>query len=198
LFFGSKSVRILLRKKPDLWVYFTLEIVKVDTTEGGRVSTAKPKTANVAAAATVDGLRIAAIVLCIIGLFVAGYLSWAELAAEETVCADTGKIDCAAVQKSAYADTYGLPVGVTGFLGYVAILGVLILEDQVKFLATYGRTIVVCMALFGVIFLIYLSLIEATVLDAWCQWCVASAIIITLLLVVSILRLTRFLAPLRS
>lgn len=162
------------------------------------MSTAKPKAANVAAATNVDWLRVISIVLCIIGLFIAGYLSWAELANKETVCADTGKIDCAAVQKSAYADTYGLPVGVTGFLGYAAILAILILEDQVKLAAIYGRTLVVCMALFGVIFSIYLSLIEGTVLDAWCQWCVASAIIITALLVVSILRLTRFLTPLRS
>lgn len=187
-------VKIFLEEKSGFMSIFY--IMTCET--GGSVNTVKSKAAEVTAATPVDGLRIAAIVLCVIGLFVAGYLSWAELADKETVCADTGSIDCEAVQKSAYADTYGLPVGVTGFLGYVAMLAVLILEDQVKLAATYGRTAVLCMALFGVIFSIYLSLIEGTVLNAWCQWCIASAITITILFVVSVVRLNRFLTPLRS
>lgn len=145
-----------------------------------------------------DKLRLAMIAFSIVGLFVAVYLSWAEVTDSETVCADTGKINCATVQKSAYSETMGIPVAVMGLLGYIAILGVLVLEDQVNFLATYGRTLVLGFALFGTMFSAYLSALEATVLDAWCQWCVASAVVITILLALSIWRWIEFVQPLRK
>lgn len=145
-----------------------------------------------------DWLRVLATVLAILGAFVAGYMAWAEVTGNETVCVDTGSIDCAAVQESAYATTLGIPVAVMGLLGYLAILGVLLLEDQVDILAAYGRTLVVAMALFGVMFQTYLTYIEAAVLEKWCQWCVASFVIITAVLVVGAVRLNAFLKPLRD
>lgn len=145
-----------------------------------------------------DWLRVLAIVLAILGVFVAGYMTWAEVTGNETVCANTGSIDCAAVQESAYAKTLGIPVAVMGLVGYLAILGVLMLEDRVEILAAYGRTLVVAMALFGVMFQTYLTYVEAAVLEKWCQWCVASFVIITALLIVGALRLNAFLKPLRD
>lgn len=156
------------------------------------------KVGSVASTIAVDWARAIAIVLAILGMFVAGYMSWAEVTGNETVCADTGTIDCAAVQESAYASTLGFPVAVMGLLGYIAILGVLVLEDQIDFLAAYGRTFVVAMALFGVMFQTYLTYIEAAVLEKWCQWCVASFIFIAALLVIGIFRLNTFLKPLRD
>jgi uncharacterized membrane protein len=148
-----------------------------------QVSTAKTKKAAVAAPAvtTVDWLRVIAIGLSVLGILVSGYLSWAEITGNETQCVNTGNIDCEAVQNSAYAKTLGFPVAVLGLLGFVAILGVLVLEDQIPILAEYGRTLVLGLTLFSVMFFVYLTLIEATVLDAWCQWCVAAAITMVLL-----------------
>lgn len=145
----------------------------------------------------VDWLRVISMVLSICGLLAAGYMTWAELTGNETVCAETAHIDCAAVQESAYAKTLGISVALIGTLGFMAILAVLVLEDQVKLLASYGRTLVVAMALFGVIFQTYLSYVEAEVLEKWCQWCITSHIIITLLLVIGLYRLYQFLKPLR-
>jgi uncharacterized membrane protein len=145
-----------------------------------------------------DWLRIISIVLCAVGVFVAGYMSWAEATGNETVCADTGSVDCAAVQNSAYAKTAGIPVANMGLLGYLAILAVLVLEDQVGFLATYGRTMILSVALCGVIFQTYLTYIEAAVLEKWCQWCVMSFIVISLLFVIGAYRMYRFLQPLQQ
>lgn len=145
-----------------------------------------------------DGLRVLAIVLAVLGVFVAGYMAWAEVTGNETVCVNAGSIDCAAVQESAYAKTLGIPVAVLGLFGYLAILGVLMLEDQVAILAAYGRTLVVAMALFGVMFQTYLTYVEAAVLEKWCQWCVASFVIIVALLIVGAVRLNAFLKPLRD
>jgi uncharacterized membrane protein len=162
------------------------------------VSTAKSK--PVVAATTAlswDWMRVILIGLSIAGIFVAGYMAWAEVTGNETVCADTGKIDCAAVQTSAYAKTVGIPVAIMGLLGYVAMLGVLILEDQIEIVATYGRTLLVGMALFGVIFQVYLTWIEASILDAWCQWCVASFVIVTSMFLLGSYRVYEFFKPLQ-
>lgn len=140
-----------------------------------------------------DWLRGLSIVLCVVGILVAGYMAWAEVTDNETACADVGKIDCAAVQESVYAQTFGFPVAIMGLLGYIAILGVLMLEDQIDILATYGRTLIVGMGLFGVIFQTYLTYIEAAVLDKWCQWCMASYVLITLVFILGAVRLNRFL-----
>jgi uncharacterized membrane protein len=145
-----------------------------------------------------DMMRGVMILLAVAGIFIAGYMSWAELTDNETVCADVANIDCTAVQQSAYAETFGIPVALLGLLGYIAILGVLLLEDQIPLAAAYGRTAVVGMALFGVIFQTYLTYIEASVLDKWCQWCVASFVIIALLLVGGGIRLRNFLEPLQK
>lgn len=145
-----------------------------------------------------DWLRVIAIVLAVLGVLVAGYLAWAEVTGTETVCLDTGAINCETVQSSAYSSTLGIPVAVLGFVGFVGMLALLLLEDQVPFLAAYGRTLVAGAALFGVLFQAYLTVIEAVVLEAWCQWCVASFIIVTLLFAVSAYRLYRFMQPLRS
>lgn len=149
-------------------------------------------------AAGIDWLRMSAVVLAIVGAVVAGYLAWAELTDNETACLDTGSIDCTTVQNSAYSSVLGIPVAVLGVLGFVAIFGLLVLEDQIPLLAAYGRTLVLGMAMFGVIFQFYLTLIEGLVLDAWCQWCVASFIVITLIAVISAVRLKNFMRPLKE
>ncbi len=137
------------------------------------------------------------VVLCLLGIFVAGYLSWAEVTGGDTACINKGKVNCEAVQSSAYSRTLGIPVALFGLAGYVAILAVVILEDQHELAAIYGRVLAVAFALFGVMFSVYLSALEGTVLDKWCQWCVMSAVLISLLLVAGGFRMYRFLEPLR-
>jgi uncharacterized membrane protein len=151
-----------------------------------------------AQASAPDWLRLTAVVLSVLGILVAGYMTWAELTDNETVCIDAGAIDCAAVQDSAYAKTFGVSVALLGLVGYVAILGVLALEDQLQLLAAYGRTLVLGFASFGVIFQTYLTYVEAAVLEKWCQWCVISYFLITALLIVGALRLRSFFKLLRS
>jgi uncharacterized membrane protein len=161
-------------------------------------ATKAKNTEAVTEAPKLDWLRLVAVVLAIAGIAVAGYLSWAEVTGSETQCLDTGKINCETVQSSAYSEVLGVPIALLGLAGYVAILGVLLLEDQIAFLAAYGRTLVVGFALFGVIFSVYLTLIEATVLDAYCQWCLISAALIIVLLVLGSVRLYRLFTALQA
>jgi uncharacterized membrane protein len=124
--------------------------------------------------------------LAIIGLGVAAYLAYVETQAIAAVCGPVG--DCNAVQSSPYAKLFGvLPVGVLGAAGYIAILAVWLWG---RFgsgrLADYAPPAIYGMALFGVLFSLYLTYLEPFVIGAVCIWCLTSAVIITLLMLLAL------------
>jgi uncharacterized membrane protein len=119
-------------------------------------------------------------VLSMLGLFVAGYLSFVEVTETEAVCGPIG--NCNSVQQSPYAILFGfLPVGILGLLGYIGILGAWLLKTRGPQAWRNTFTLAIwAMAFFGVIFSIYLTYLEPFVIGATCMWCISSAIIITL------------------
>ena len=125
-------------------------------------------------------------VLTIIGLGVAGYLAYVETQAVPAVCGPVG--DCNAVQASSYARLLGvLPVGLLGVAGYAAILAAW-LRGRLRSdrLADYAQLSVLGMTVFGVLFSLYLTYLEPFVIKAVCAWCLTSAVIMTLLMLLSI------------
>ena len=130
-------------------------------------------------------LRIAVAVLALAGLGVAGYLTWVHYADLEPICAG-GSGGCEEVQNSDYAELAGVPVALLGLIGYVAILGSLAIPGDA------GRFAGALLALAGFGFSAWLTYVELFEIDAICQWCVASAVIMTALAVVTSLR---FAAP---
>jgi uncharacterized membrane protein len=125
--------------------------------------------------------------LSIVGLFVAAYLTYVETQSAKPFCGPVG--DCEAVQASSYSRIWGiLPVGLLGALGYIAILAAWF-AGRMKLnwkLAAYIPTAIYGMALFGTIFSVYLTYLELFVIKAVCIWCISSAIIITLILLLSL------------
>jgi uncharacterized membrane protein len=120
-------------------------------------------------------------VLIVIGIGVAGYLSYVETQAVAAVCGPVG--DCNAVQSSPYARLFGvLPVGVLGLLGYLALLTARLAGHFLPRLAKPAALAFWGLAIFAVIFSIYLTYLEPFVIKAVCAWCLASAVIVTLLL----------------
>jgi len=126
-------------------------------------------------------LRIAAAVLALAGVGVAGYLTWVHYADLEPICAG-GSGGCEEVQNSDYAKLAGLPVALLGLIGYVAILASLAIPGDA------GRFTGALLALAGFGFSAWLTYVELFEIDAICQWCVASAVIMTALAVVTSLR----------
>lgn len=118
--------------------------------------------------------------LSVIGLLVAGYLSYVEITLTEAVCGPVG--DCNTVQQSEYARLFGvLPIGVLGMAGYVAILASWAVQHYgPKNLRTLASLALLGMALFGTLFSIYLTFLEPFVIGATCAWCLTSAVVITL------------------
>ena len=123
--------------------------------------------------------------LVIIGLGVAGYLAYVEMQAVPAVCGPVG--DCNAVQTSSYAKLFGvLPVGVLGIIGYVAILVAWLWGHfRSDRLADYAPLGVLGLTAFGVLFSVYLTYLELFVIRAICMWCLASAVIMTLLMLLA-------------
>jgi len=124
--------------------------------------------------------------LCIAGLGVASYLSYVEITQVEAVCGPVG--DCNTVQQSEYARLFGiLPVGLLGMAGYVMILlAWAIMMFKEGRLSDRAATALLGMTFFGTLFSVYLTFLEPFIIGATCAWCLSSAIIMTVLMLLSI------------
>jgi uncharacterized membrane protein/thiol-disulfide isomerase/thioredoxin len=120
--------------------------------------------------------------LIIIGLGVAGYLTYIEVGEKQAICGPVG--NCNEVQNSSYAKLFGiLPIGVLGLIGYTALLAVWgVLKIGPKSLRMLSALALWGVSLFGVAFSIYLTFLEPFVIGATCMWCLSSALVMTALL----------------
>jgi len=128
-------------------------------------------------------LRIAIGVLCLIGIGVSSYLTYTHYAGLKVLCLSSG--GCETVQSSVYSKLDGIPVAVLGLAGYVGILLSLALRNELGRAAGFG------LALVGFLFSMYLTYRELFTIKAICQWCVSSAVIMTLLTIITAIRVLR-------
>jgi len=127
-------------------------------------------------------LRLAAGLVALAGLSVAGYLTWVHFDDSALVCVAGG--GCETVQESEYAEIAGIPVAVLGLGAYAVVLG-LIAWDSAG--ARLGAAM---LALVGLVFSAYLLALQLFVIDAVCAWCLANDVVIApLLAVLTALRL---------
>ena len=76
-------------------------------------------------------------------------------------------------------------------IGYLAILIVALLANRNKFLARNQDMILFGMTLAGFLYSIYLTYLELFVINAICPFCVLSAIAMTVLFILSVIRLVK-------
>jgi uncharacterized membrane protein len=127
-------------------------------------------------------LRPAVAVLAAVGVAIAGYLTYVHYADTQAVCVAGGE-SCERVQTSEYAKLLGVPVALLGLVGYALILGSVWVRGDA------GRLAGAVLALAGFGFSVYLTYRELWTIDAICQWCVASAVVMTALAVLTVWRL---------
>jgi len=132
-------------------------------------------------------LRIAILVFCLIGIADAGYLTYVHYAGLKVLCLSSG--GCETVQASRWAKLGGIPVSVLGLAGYITIGLSLLVRGEL------GRAAGFAVALIGFGFSLYLTYRELFTIHAICQWCVASAVIMTALAVITGLRFLRYDGP---
>jgi uncharacterized membrane protein len=126
-------------------------------------------------------LRAVAAGLALVGLAIGAYLTYIHYAELKPLCAG-GSGGCERVQNSAYATLAGIPIALLGSLTHLAILASLLFRGENALLAGAG------VALVGFGFSLYLTGLELFEIQAICQWCVANAVLMTLLAIVTVAR----------
>jgi uncharacterized membrane protein len=134
--------------------------------------------------------RMIIAVLGLLGFLVALYMLAYALGWTGPVICGIG--DCERVQSSAYSRIGSIPVAAFGVLGYLVLTAVSLLGLQ----PTHARSrsvslLLVAGGIAGLAFSVYLTYLEAFVIRAWCQWCVASAIIMVLAFLASVPEIRR-------
>jgi uncharacterized membrane protein len=130
---------------------------------------------------TERNLRIAAVVLALIGIGIATYIVIADSGGGAPKCLAGGG-GCETVADSHYSHLAGINVAVFGIFGYVVLLAAALVSGDA------GRFGGFLAALVGFGFSAYLTYLELFVIDAICQWCVASAVVMSLSLAVAAAR----------
>jgi len=134
--------------------------------------------------------RMAIAILALIGVFDAAYLSMYKLGFINGLTCTVGS--CEQVQNSPQAALFGIPVSVLGLGAYVTLLALALAGLQPRFEQDRRvATAITAISAVGVVFSAYLTYVEARVIYMWCQYCVISAILITLIFLLSLPGLRR-------
>ncbi len=89
---------------------------------------------------------------------------------------------CATVQNSQYSELAGIPVAWLGLAAYAGLLVAAILPGQA------GRALGLFTAVVSFGFSAWLTYAEIVLIEAICAWCVTSAVLVTIALIITVLR----------
>ncbi len=122
----------------------------------------------------------------ILGLIISAFLAYEYLQPTPIICPLTGN-GCELVRKSEYSSIFGISIPYLGVLFYTgfAFISIWLSQNFNKLL----NNLRLLAAGFSVLFGIYLTYLEAFVINAYCFWCVCSfmvSIVIFLLALLSI------------
>ena len=119
-------------------------------------------------------LRMIATFVAAFGIGVAIYITIADSGGGSPVCLAGGS-GCETVADSTYSHLLGVNIAVFGIAGYVLLLATALLRGDAARMAGFG------LALVGFGYSVYLTYLELFKIEAICQWCVASAVLMTIL-----------------
>lgn len=140
--------------------------------------------AHALAARRLDAL----LALAAAGTAIAAYLTWVAFdEGSEIACGPLG--DCHTVQSSQYAEVAGVPVGVLGlamYAGLLAVIGTRLRWRESPAMPVVLGPLTFALAFGGAVYSAYLTYLELFVIDAICAWCVASAVVVTAIWLLSL------------
>jgi uncharacterized membrane protein len=123
--------------------------------------------------------------LAALGVGVATYIAVEAAGGDAPTCL-AGSSGCATVAKSSYSHVAGVNIAVFGIFGYLALLASAFFAND---LARFGGFVV---ALGGFGYSVFLTYVEVFKIEAICQWCVGSAILMTILFLLNATRLIAY------
>ena len=130
-------------------------------------------------------LRRAAALLALLGVGVATYIAIADSGGGAPVCLAGGG-GCETVAASSYSHLAGVNIAVFGIVGYALLFAAALNRGDP------GRIGGFAVSLVGFGYSVYLTYLELFQIEAVCQWCVGSAIAMTLLFAVSTARMLAY------
>jgi uncharacterized membrane protein len=126
--------------------------------------------------------------LALAGIFVAMYLLLYKLGMIGHLTCSIGS--CETVNTSKWASFLGIPVAGWGVAFYVSLFVLALVSTSERYAESRGMALaLVVVAATGVLFSAWLTWLELFRIHAICQWCVISAILVTVTFVVSVLEL---------
>jgi uncharacterized membrane protein len=120
--------------------------------------------------------------LATFGIGVATYIAIADSGGGSPVCIAGGH-GCQTVAQSSYSHPAGVNIAILGIAGYLVLLACALLRGDAFRLTAF------VVSLIGFGYSLYLTYLELFTIDAICQWCVASAVLMTLLFVTNAVRM---------
>lgn len=127
-------------------------------------------------------LRQAIAFAAALGAAIAAYIAIAEAGGDSPVCL-AGGTGCRTVAESSYSEVAGVNVAVLGVVGYLLLLATAFFAGDA---ARFGGFVV---SLGGFGYSVFLTYIEIFKIEAICHWCVASALLMTILFALNAIRL---------
>lgn len=137
-------------------------------------------------------LLLPLMILGILALGVTSYLVWLHFNTDVTgFCQEGGTFDCVSVNQSKYAYIFDVPMSIWGLIFYSGFflltlalyLGLDLRKIHYRFKRRHAYWIMFLIPLFGTLFSLRLTYIEAFILKAWCPFCVMQQVIVFIMLI---------------
>jgi uncharacterized membrane protein len=123
--------------------------------------------------------------LATFGVGVATYIAIADSGGGSPVCIAGGH-GCQTVAESSYSHLAGVNIAIFGIAGYVVLLVCALLRGDAFRMTAF------VVSLIGFGYSLYLTYLELFTINAVCQWCVASALLMALLFVTNAVRMLAY------
>jgi uncharacterized membrane protein len=130
-------------------------------------------------------LRMIATFVAAFGIGVATYIAIADSGGGSPVCLAGGS-GCETVADSTYSHVFGVDIAIFGIFAYALALIASLLRGDPARMGGFG------VSLAGFAYSVYLTYLEVFKIEAICQWCVASAALMTVLFCVDAIRMVGY------
>ncbi len=129
--------------------------------------------------------RMIVAMLALAGIFVALYLLLYKLGMIGHLSCNIGS--CETVNTSKWARLMGIPVAGWGVAFYLAMFALAVVSTTERYADSAGMSkLLVFASGTGVLFSVWLTYLELFTIHAICEWCVTSAVIVTVIFLVTV------------
>jgi uncharacterized membrane protein len=117
-----------------------------------------------------------------VGAAILAYLTRVHyLDSGSSVCDFSSEFSCDIVNKSQYAEIYGIPLSILGIGYFLTVIALVYWKDLAR-----RYTIIVLATVFSLVFSLYLSLVEQFIIDSVCLFCETSKLMMVGILVFAV------------